>query len=1014
MKKQLFPIILSAVMVCGAGAVLTSQPDIAILTASAEDTAISKDLILKADTVYDGDLYITGGTLDLNGHSLTVNGTLYQSSGTLVIGKGIMKVSGNFELQNKDGSYGDGELNMYSAGGLLDVDGDVIINTTAIANYQDSGTLRIGGNLSVYNPYGGKGYQAYHNHVTEFKGNVIHEVYFESPDYNYMNQVKTTDGGQILLTGGTTGFTLASDVALADGSVISGSRELNLNGYTLTADGSFTQDGELTVNVSSSNLEVSGNYYQPSGTLVIGKGSAHISGNYELQNQNGSYGGGELNMYSAGGLLDVDGDVIVNTTATANYQDSGTLRIGGNLSVYNPYGGKGYQAYHNHVTEFKGNAIHEVYFESPDYNYMNLVGMGDSGQILLTGGTTGFSLASDVTFANGSTISGSRTLTLNGHTMTVDGDFTENGSLTVDVTKSNLEVAGTYYQPDGLLAIGTGSAHISGNYELQNQDGSYGGGELNMYSAGGLLDVDGNVIINTTATANYQDSGTLVIGGNLSVYNPYSGKGYQAYNNHTTVFKGNAIHEVYFESPDYNYLNLVGMEDNGQILLTGGTTGFTLASDVTFANGSTISGSRTLTLNGHTMAVDGDFIQAGALTVDTAKSNLNVAGTYYQPNGVLAIGTGQMHINGNYELQNQDGSYGGGELNMYSNGGLLDVDGNVIVNTTAEANYQASGTLVIGGDLSVSAPYGGKGFRSYNNHATEFKGGKAHTVNFYDKESYFNIIRLGIGDSLEFTGALSGIAQGSNPALAVSPAEIADVSGLTVTGIKKGEGKITFSNGAGNVSKTLLIVDTVQTDQPIVTPPVEPTIPEVTLLGDVNKDGSFSVSDIILLQKWLLNKPDTHLVNWKNGDFDNNGKINIFDLCLMKRALLNQRNEAEIAATNFNIYTVYNKPTAESTFTVDKEYTVTSLMTYHWNNGKGTQITGTISLLEDGVSMGTWTTVGAEGMYSTPNACWWAYPANLTLKTGHTYTIIDSEPDTWSQNGGSGGQGFFEVQGIAR
>ena len=404
------------------------------------------------------------------------------------------------------------------------------------------------------------------------------------------------------------------------------------------------------------------------------------------------------------------------------------------------------------------------------------------------------------------------------------------------------------------------------------------------------------------------------------------------------------------------------------------------------------------------------YITGGTLDLDGY--SLTVNGTVYQSGGVLQIGTGTAKITGNYELQNQSGIYGSGELNMFSSKGVLDVDGDVIINTTIEANHQDSGTLKIGGDLTVSNPYGGKGLQLYHNHVTEFKGGKAHIVNFENTDDYFNKIQLGIGDSLEFTGALSGIEQGSNPAIAVTPADIANVSGLTVTGIAKGEGKIAFSNGSSNISKTLIIGDVVDSDEPIVTPPVvEPTTPEVTLLGDVNEDGNFSVIDIILMQKWILNKPNTHLVNWKNGDFNNDNKLNVIDLALMKKALI---KEPEIVATNFNIYTVYNQPTSPSTFTVDEDCTVYSLMTYHWNNQKGTTQTGTIGLLEDGVEIGTWTTTGTEGMYGTPNAVWWAYPKNLTLKAGHTYTIIDSDPSTWSQNGGSNGQGFFEVKGIIK
>ena len=33
--------------------------------------------------------------------------------------------------------------------------------------------------------------------------------------------------------------------------------------------------------------------------------------------------------------------------------------------------------------------------------------------------------------------------------------------------------------------------------------------------------------------------------------------------------------------------------------------------------------------------------------------------------------------------------------------------------------------------------------------------------------------------------------------------------------------------------------------------------------GDVNADGSFNVSDLVLLQRWLLSAPDAELANWQ-------------------------------------------------------------------------------------------------------------------------------------------------------
>ena len=57
--------------------------------------------------------------------------------------------------------------------------------------------------------------------------------------------------------------------------------------------------------------------------------------------------------------------------------------------------------------------------------------------------------------------------------------------------------------------------------------------------------------------------------------------------------------------------------------------------------------------------------------------------------------------------------------------------------------------------------------------------------------------------------------------------------------------------------------------------------------GDVSGDGEFNVSDVVLLQKWLLAVPNTHLANWKAADLCKDNRLDVFDLCLMKRALIN-------------------------------------------------------------------------------------------------------------------------------
>lgn len=80
------------------------------------------------------------------------------------------------------------------------------------------------------------------------------------------------------------------------------------------------------------------------------------------------------------------------------------------------------------------------------------------------------------------------------------------------------------------------------------------------------------------------------------------------------------------------------------------------------------------------------------------------------------------------------------------------------------------------------------------------------------------------------------------------------------------------------------------------------------IMGDVNADGSFDVADVVLLQKWLLAIPDTHLLYWRAANYCDDECLNVFDLCLMKRVLIKEVNE-----------TLDNFALANKTFVYEKE-----------------------------------------------------------------------------------------------
>ena len=113
---------------------------------------------------------------------------------------------------------------------------------------------------------------------------------------------------------------------------------------------------------------------------------------------------------------------------------------------------------------------------------------------------------------------------------------------------------------------------------------------------------------------------------------------------------------------------------------------------------------------------------------------------------------------------------------------------------------------------------------------------------------------------------------------------------------------------------------------------------------------------------------------------------------------------------NGNIGGVDNKPTRATTFSISQTKTITKIVDYHWNNGRGTSQTGSIALRDaQGRTWGPWRTSGTPGQGGVPNAYWTATP-NVRLPPGN-YTVIDSDPATWAQNSGSQGAGHTRIEG---
>ena len=61
--------------------------------------------------------------------------------------------------------------------------------------------------------------------------------------------------------------------------------------------------------------------------------------------------------------------------------------------------------------------------------------------------------------------------------------------------------------------------------------------------------------------------------------------------------------------------------------------------------------------------------------------------------------------------------------------------------------------------------------------------------------------------------------------------------------------------------------------------------------GDVNADGVFDISDVVLMQKWFFATPDVELADWKAGDLYEDNRLDLIDFCLMKSLLVETTSE---------------------------------------------------------------------------------------------------------------------------
>ena len=387
--------------------------------------------------------------------------------------------------------------------------------------------------------------------------------------------------------------------------------------------------------------------------------------------------------------------------------------------------------------------------------------------------------------------------------MTVSGDLTLRDA-TIDLNGYTLTVTGDFKQPSGTVNIGTGTLNVQGDYINAVSRNNAGTGSLAMYGEGGKVNIGGDYF-QWSSTVSSLTQGLMTVGGSFEGSKSDGEGGFDAYSNHEVRFVGDAVHEVYFNTPNgYNQFRYVSMSGDGQLLLRGKTNGFTAASDLVFADGSQLSEGITLSPDGHTITAAGDFTLTGAVDLRNA-STFNVKGNLTQPAGSLAVVDGTLNVAGDYINAVSRNNAGTGFLAMNWEDGRVIVGGDYF-QWSSTVSSLTQGIMAVYGNFEGSKSGGEGGFDAYSGHTLAFLGGKSHEIylNAVDGYHQINTIQMGAGDAITFTKELNGVANGKS--VEVEPATLASVSEKTVTALTDGEGTIKFI-GDSTLTRTLLIGD---------------------------------------------------------------------------------------------------------------------------------------------------------------------------------------------------------------
>ena len=725
-------------------------------------------------------LTLTSGTLDLNQNVIIVHGDIIMNGGTLNFNKGVLDCYGDFTL-NK------GNILMQNINDALLVSGNFNWNYTSYFNNNafTAGTIEVGGDFLI------------NSNITYFITSNLHKIILNGTKKQivYMNLYPHKINILELENNSSEGIfsenpinaesIILNNTKLSYGIDISNDTIYQNCGHILEKDeiiddNFYFIDGILDLN--GKTLMVNGNLIQAGGIVKVNNGNLIVNGDYKMNTISKADNTGISYSNRSTGILEMtkeNDNVVVNGSFVTysnkdhtNKLTNGTLEVKGDFYQYNTNSSYNFAASGNHKVILSGDTKQTVYFASTDsyFSKLELTNTSESGVYFSSSSqriyiktsvknentkTSGYlDLYTGAIVENG--IYNGDIRFLNNYTLQDDliikGDVYAYSSSVISLNSKKLTVEGNITIYTGKLNIDKGELICNGNFFIDYQSAGYDS-ELNMRYPEDKVLVKGNY----TTDSRYNSAltaGTLEIQGNF--YQKGSNN-FVASGTHRTLFSGTSKQIVSFSNVNscFNIFETTNksaegihctnglnanevISNNNKITFEGGGVfGWTLEEDQVIGEDLYLV-SGTLNLNGKTLTVNGDLIQAG---------------------GIVKVNNGKLIVNGDYKLNTISKSDNTGISYSNKSTGILEMleeNDNVIINGSFvtysnkdHTNKLTNGTLDVKGDFYQYNTNSSYNFAASGNHKVILSGDTKQTVCFASKYSKFRNLTINNTESLE-------------------------------------------------------------------------------------------------------------------------------------------------------------------------------------------------------------------------------------------------------------------------